>query len=177
MDFSREVLPGALHIGLRRFTDLRGEFVKTYARSAFDAGGVDFDFREEFYSRSKKGVIRGMHFQLPPHHHSKVVFCPGGTVLDVLLDLRTGEGYGRSVGIVLSAANPSALIIPPGIAHGFLALDDDSLMVYKTSTEHAPSHDVGLRWDGFGFDWGCAAPIVSDRDRGHPAFADFRSPF
>ena len=177
MQFAHELLPGATLVSLKRFEDARGSFVKTYARSVFEAAGVDFDFREEFYSFSHKDVVRGMHFQLPPHDHAKLVYCPAGVVLDVLVDLRRGAGFGRVASVVLSADEPAILVIPSGIAHGFKALRDESLMVYKTSTEHAPSHDAGIRWDSFGFDWDVAAPIVSARDAGHPALADFASPF
>ena len=177
MEFSREILPGARLVTLKRFADLRGNFVKTYARRVFDDRGVEFDFREEFYSFSHQGVIRGMHFQLPPHDHVKLVYCPVGAVLDVLVDLRQGPSYGRVESVVLSGDEPAILVIPSGIAHGFKSLCDNSLMIYKTSTEHAPSHDAGIRWDSFGFDWGLDTPIVSARDVSHPALADFKSPF
>ena len=118
-----------------------------------------------------------MHFQTPPHAHDKLVYCAHGRVLDVLLDLRRGSGYGHSVGVTLDSSQPAVLFIPRGVAHGFRALTDDALMVYKTSTEHAPSHDAGVRHDSFGFDWKCDEPMLSERDRGHPALADFDSPF
>lgn len=184
MRFDQELLPGVHLVKLDRFEDARGSFVKTYARSAFDAalgsadpGSAAVDIREEFYSVSHRDVLRGMHFQLPPHDHVKLVYCAAGAVLDVLLDLRKGPGFGRSIGVRLDAAAPQILVIPRGIAHGFLSLTDGSLMVYKTSTEHAPSHDAGIHFDSFGHDWGCATPILSDRDRKHPALADFASPF
>ncbi len=177
MDFTSELLPGVRHVKLRQFGDLRGSFVKTYARSVFDANGEPFDLREEFYSFSHKDVIRGMHFQLPPHDHVKLVYCPVGTVLDVLVDLRAGPGQGRVASVVLSGDEPAILCIPTGIAHGFKSLSDNSLMVYKTSTEHAPSHDTGIRWDSIGFDWSVDAPIVSARDAAHVTLADFVSPF
>jgi dTDP-4-dehydrorhamnose 3,5-epimerase-like enzyme len=107
----------------------------------------------------------------------KLVYCPVGAVLDVLVDLRRGAGQGRVASLVLSEDEPSILVIPKGVAHGFKALRDNSLMVYKTSTEHAPSHDAGIRWDSFGFDWGVKTPVVSARDAAHPALGDFVSPF
>jgi len=173
MQFSVELLPGAPLVKLRRIGDLRGSFVKTYARSIFESHGEAFDLREEFYSVSHKDVIRGMHFQLPPHDHVKLVYCPVGAVLDVLVDLRPGPGAGRVATTVLGADEPAILVIPKGVAHGFKALRDESLMVYKTSTEHAPSHDAGIRWDSFGFDWQCSSPVISDRDRTHPGLAEF----
>jgi len=184
MQFDQEVLPGTWLLSLKRFEDARGSFVKTYARSVFDAelarastDGLAFEFREEFYSLSNKDVVRGMHFQRPPHDHVKLVYCAAGAVQDVLLDLRKGPGYGRSVAVRLDTDIPRLLFIPKGIAHGFVSLCDGSLMVYKTSTEHAPSHDAGVRFDSFGHDWGCETPILSARDQNHPALADFDSPF
>lgn len=174
---TEELLPGTWLYRLPRFEDLRGSFVKTYLRSALASHGVQFDLAEEFYSSSRKDVIRGMHFQLPPHDHVKLVYCPVGAVLDVLLDLRAGPGYGEVASVELSEQNPGLVLIPRGVAHGFRSLSDDSLMVYKTSTEHAPSHDSGVRWDSFGFDWQCASPVLSDRDLRHAIFSKLSSPF
>lgn len=173
----RELLPGTWLHRLNRFSDARGSFVKTYARTALRAAGVDFDFAEEFYSTSHKGVVRGMHFQLPPHDHVKLVYCAVGAVQDVLLDLRRGPGYGRTAAVELREETPALLEIPRGVAHGFRCLVDGSLMVYKTSSEHAPSHDAGIRWDSFGFDWGLAEVTLSERDARHPMLAQFSSPF
>jgi dTDP-4-dehydrorhamnose 3,5-epimerase len=177
MHFSEEILPGTWLVKLKRFEDMRGTFVKTYSRTLFEQHGARLDMLEEFYSVSHKDVIRGMHFQLPPHDHVKVVYCPVGTVDDVLLDLRQGPGYGRVASVRLTQDEPSLVFIPKGIAHGFRSLSDHSLMVYKTSTEHAPTADAGLRWDSFGHDWGCDTPVMSERDRQHPTLADFTSPF
>lgn len=177
MQFSHEILPGTWHVQLRRLDDVRGSFVKTFSRSVFEAHGASIDLLEEFYSTSHRHVIRGMHFQLPPHDHMKVVYCAVGTVADVLLDLRKGSGYGRVAQVQLSADEPSLVFIPRGVAHGFCSLSDFSLMVYKTSTEHAPSADAGVLWNSFGHTWPCQTPILSERDQRHPALADFDSPF
>ena len=177
MQFSEEILPGAWRVRLERLADARGEFVKTYSHNLFLSAGVDFQFREEFYSVSQKDVIRGMHFQTPPHDHDKIVYCAAGAVEDVLLDLRKGADYGKHISLTLSADRPELIVVPRGIAHGFRSLKDGSLMVYKTSTEHAPKHDMGIRWDSFGFEWRCESPILSARDLRHQAFADFTSPF
>jgi dTDP-4-dehydrorhamnose 3,5-epimerase/CDP-3, 6-dideoxy-D-glycero-D-glycero-4-hexulose-5-epimerase len=135
------------------------------------------DMREELYSSSHRNVLRGMHFQLPPHAHDKLVYCTHGAVLDVLLDLRRGAGYGRFAAIELSAQNAHMLFIPKGIAHGFVALCDHSIMQYKTSTVHVPASDCGIRWDSFGYDWGLDQPVVSVRDSQHPLLVNFHSPF
>jgi dTDP-4-dehydrorhamnose 3,5-epimerase len=177
MQFDKDLLPGVRHVLLKAFEDDRGRFVKTFSKQAFDANGEPFELREEFYSVSRKDVVRGMHFQVPPHDHAKIVFCAAGAVLDVMLDLRAGAGQGRIASVILRADEPALLVIPRGIAHGFRSLADDTLMVYKTSTGHSPEHDKGIRWDSFGFDWQVDAPVISERDRAHPAYADFASPF
>jgi len=177
MQFSEEILPGAWLVTLKRFVDLRGTFVKTFAHTLFEQNETCFEMREEFYSVSNKDVIRGMHFQLPPHDHVKLVYCPVGAVEDVLLDLRSGPGYGKVARVHLSGDLPSLVFIPKGIAHGFRALVDGSLMVYKTSTEHAPMADAGIRWASFGHDWDLDQPILSNRDRQHPTLDDFLTPF
>lgn len=178
MKFDRELLPGSKLLSLSTFSDMRGTFVKTFGASLFEANDTLFDMREEFYSLSKRNVIRGMHFQTPPHDHAKLVFCPVGAVLDVLVDLRRGPGFMRVASVVLNAREPAVLVIPRGVAHGFKALTDDSLMVYKTSSEHMPSHDAGIRWDSIDFDWQIESPpVVSARDDAHPSLSTFSSPF
>lgn len=177
MEIVKELLPGCRVIRPPRSEDQRGAFVKTYHEGLFKTLGVTMEIREEFFSVSRKDVLRGMHFQLPPHDHDKLVYCTAGAVLDVLLDLRRGAGYGRVASVELSADNAHIVYIPKGIAHGFLALSDDALMLYKTSTVHAPDADAGIRWDSFGFDWPPGNPVISARDQQHPMFADFDSPF
>lgn len=178
MNLIAEPFPGALLLQPKIFHDDRGEFVKTYHEVELNELGISFGIAEEFFSISRKGVIRGMHFQAPPEDHGKLVYCIVGSVLDVLLDLRSKLGsYGRVVNIELSAKNRQVLYIPPGIAHGFLALEENTMMIYKTTTVHSPDHDAGIRWDSIGYDWGIGEPIVSNRDQGHPSFADFQTPF
>ncbi|MGD1089574.1 MAG: dTDP-4-dehydrorhamnose 3,5-epimerase [Verrucomicrobiota bacterium] len=173
-----EPLPGARVIEPRVFEDGRGNFVKTFHQSDFAALGMNFQPREEYFSTSRRGVVRGMHFQLPPHDHEKLVYCIRGAVLDVVLDLRkTSSSHGQSASVELSAANHCLFFVPRGVAHGFLSLHDDTIMIYKTSTVHAPAHDSGIRWDSFGFSWPVKTPILSDRDRSFPPLADFISPF
>jgi dTDP-4-dehydrorhamnose 3,5-epimerase len=159
------------------FEDARGSFVKTYHQDLFESCGIKFCPREEFFSVSRKNVLRGMHFQRAPAAHDKLVYCPAGRVLDVVLDLRSKTKSTRCIARELSAANREMLFIPAGCAHGFLALEEDSMMVYQTSTVHSPAHDAGVRWDSFGFDWPVKNPILSDRDRAFPALADFQPPF
>lgn len=173
-----EPFAGTFLIQPKIFEDHRGDFVKTFHRDSFAALGLDFVVTEEFYSTSRRGVIRGMHFQLPPHDHAKLVYCVRGRVLDVLVDLRkSSKTYGQVASAEFTGENRHMFFIPRGIGHGFLALEDDSVMVYKTSTVHAPSHDAGVRWDSIGFDWGSDRPVTSARDDSFPALREFVSPF
>lgn len=178
MKFESAGLAGVTLVTPPRFEDHRGAFVKTFHEGLWAEAGIRFHSAEEFFSTSHRGVLRGMHFQNPPHDHAKVVTCLSGAVLDVVLDLRKSSAtYGHSIGVELSASNRRILHIPSGFAHGFLALEDDSLMHYRVSTVHAPSADAGVRWDSFGFDWGAASPQVSTRDAAFPGLSDFMTPF
>jgi dTDP-4-dehydrorhamnose 3,5-epimerase len=173
-------LAGACRIQPITFADERGQFVKTFHAGQLADAGLRFELREEFFSISRRGVLRGMHFQAPPYDHQKLVCCLHGRALDVLLDLRTASPtYGRHCAIELAAAAPQLVWVPRGVAHGFLSLEDNTSMLYKTDREHAPAQDAGILWNTFGCDWPRLAdpPIVSPRDRQHPAFADFVSPF
>lgn len=173
----REPLDGAFLLQTSKFQDRRGTFVKTFHQPTFSQLGIDFDIREEFYSVSNKGVIRGMHFQIPPYEHDKIVTCLDGRVLDVLLDLRSGKNYGQSASVELSVQDGCFLVIPRGVAHGFLALSDHALLLYKTNTPYESTADRGIRWDSFGFHWGVEQPILSARDQLHPPLSEFVTPF
>ncbi len=169
---------GLLVLQPKVFADARGSFVKTYHEGLFRELGIHFAPREEFFSVSRRGVVRGMHFQTPPMAQAKVVFCLAGSVLDVVVDLRkTAPTFGRSYARELSAASREILFIPVGFAHGFVALTDDALMYYLAGEVHSPQHDAGIRWDSFGFDWPVKQPSLSERDLKFPTLADFASPF
>ena len=172
-----EILPKVWYVKLEKLEDVRGSFIKTYTPHLYHRYLREFKMREEFYTVSKKDVIRGMHFQLPPDDHEKVVFCSAGSARDVMLDLRPGKGYGKFVDIHLSGEEPGLLFMPKGIAHGYRALEDNTNMVYKTSSEYAPESDTGILWNSFGYDWGPAVPILSDRDQLLSSFEDFKTPF
>ena len=177
MKILEELLPGCFLLEPTRINDLRGRFVKTYHEDFFKTLGINLVIREEFYSISKKNVVRGMHFQMPPNDQEKLVYCTSGEVVDVLLDLRQGNSYGSVASTNLSIFNSRIIYIPKGIAHGFKALEDETVMIYKTSTVHAPESDVGIGWDSFGFDWSVNDPIISGRDQAHLDFNKFISNF
>ncbi len=171
-------LAGLFVLQPRIFQDTRGSFVKTYHQELFREAGLAFEPQEEFFSVSAKDVLRGMHFQLPPMTHTKLVYCIAGRVLDVVLDLRQASSTrGQTFARELSAANREMLFIPVGFAHGFLALEDQTVMVYLTSTVHSPPHDAGVLWDSFGFDWPVGRPLLSARDQQFPKWSEFQSPF
>ena len=177
MEILKELLPGCLLIQPKKILDHRGWFVKTYQKDLFNVLGLNMEIREEFFSISNKNVLRGMHFQLPPHDHDKLVYCIRGAVLDVVLDLRVSMNYGQVASTRLSAESGHVIYIPKGFAHGFLSLEDDTVLIYKTTTVHAQEYDAGIRWDSLGFDWGIKQPVLSLRDAQHLEFSKFDSPF
>jgi len=171
-------LADAALITFPAFYDVRGSFVKTFHDTILGDNGIRFRLKESYFSFSKKDVIRGMHFQLPPHQHAKIVFCPHGAILDVLVDLRkNAPTYGQYHAQELSAANHKGYYIPEGFAHGFKALTDDAMTYYLVSSEYSKEHDTGIRFDSFGFDWKTDNPIISERDLSFPGLKDFVSPF
>src|SRR5487761_2213632 len=166
-------LPDVRLIRLRAFADLRGSFVKTFHLPTFQNAGLHFAPQEEFFSISHQNVIRGMHFQLPPHTQARLVGCLVGRILDVVVDLRKNSpAFGRVLARELSAASRERLFIPEGFAHGFVALEDHSLVSYAASRPHSPPHDTGIAWNSISFQWPVAEPVVSDRDRLLPALRD-----
>ena len=171
-------IPGCSVVRLFRHEDARGEFVKIFQATTARAGGDDPTIGELFWSRSHAGVVRGLHFQVPPDDHTKVVTIIAGRAFDVVLDLRVGSpAYGTHIAVELDAAAPAAVVVPVGCAHGFQATVDDTVMLYATSTEHAPESDRGIRWDSAGIAWPLPAVAISDRDGGFPALDAYTSPF
>lgn len=171
-------ISGCYEIWPHVLADTRGRFVKVFHQNAFAEHGLEVNFPEEYYSVSRKGVIRGMHFQTPPMDHVKIVYCVQGEVLDVVLDLRLGSPkYGNTVTFNLSADKGNYVYIPKGLAHGFCAISESATLVYKVSTIYSPEHDTGILWDSIGITWPNHAPVLSDRDRGFVPFSEFKSPY
>ena len=171
-------IPGCREIRPKALIDARGQFVKIFHAETFEGLGVETNFPEQFYTTSKQGVIRGLHFQAPPMDQTKVVFCVSGSVLDVVVDLRVGSPtYGHHVRFQLDADKPCAIYIPSGLAHGFCVLGSSATLMYMVSRSYAPQCDDGIAWNSAGIQWPVSAPILSERDRGLMPLADYRSPF
>ena len=178
MDIAPTDIPGCFVLQARLLQDTRGTFMKTFHEDRFVELGLRTDWREEYFSASKRGVVRGMHFQTPPADHAKMVFCLTGEVLDVVVDLRRGSPtFGRAQAFILSGGNGRGLYLPTGCAHGFVSQADESGMYYKVTSVHAPEQDAGIAWDSIDFAWPVANPEMSDRDRRHPRLEAFETPF
>ena len=157
------------------FNDERGIFVKTFNKNAFNELSLNFEIRESYYSISKRNVIRGMHFQSPPHDHEKLVYVPQGAILDVVVDLRKkSPTYGKYISVELSDQNNKSIFIPKGFAHGFKSLLDNTITVYNVATEYNTTADTGIHYNSFGFDWKVDNPIISQRDSVFSGLNNFR---
>ena len=158
-------------------SDPRGSFVKTLEADVFARHGLPTVYAEHYYSVSGKNVLRGLHFQLPPHHHDKLVTCIEGDVLDVVLDLRAGADYGRHEHFELSGTRGDGVFVPAGCAHGFYVRSERAIVLYNVTTAYAPAHDTGIRWDSAGIAWPATAPVLSERDAALPPLSAFKTPF
>ncbi|MCM2267873.1 MAG: dTDP-4-dehydrorhamnose 3,5-epimerase family protein [Elusimicrobiales bacterium] len=158
--------------------DSRGAFVKIFHEPEFRKLGLPTKFKETYYSVSKKGVLRGLHFQVPPAAISKLLYCVEGVIVDAVLDLRRrSKTYGKSAIVRLGARTANMLYIPEGCAHGFYAVSRRVVMLYHTTGVYSPEHDTGLLWNSARVKWPCKQPIISKRDASLPSFADFLTPF
>jgi dTDP-4-dehydrorhamnose 3,5-epimerase len=166
MNLIKTALNGVYIIENYYSEDKRGSFTKTFYEPFFKENNLCIDFKESYFSISKKDVIRGMHFQLPPFDHEKLVHVIQGEAIDVVLDLRKASTtYGKSIEISLTAKNNRSVYIPKGIAHGFKAKLDNTIMVYNVSTYYHKEYDFGIKYDSFNFDWKTESPILSKRDQ------------
>jgi dTDP-4-dehydrorhamnose 3,5-epimerase len=178
MRIERLKIPDVLLVQPARHGDHRGFFSEVFRADALAAHGVETAFVQDNHVQSiQRGVLRGLHFQTPPHVQGKLVRCTRGAILDVAVDIRAGSPtYARHVAVELSAANWYQLWIPPGFAHGYLALENDCEVIYKVTDYYAPACDFGIAWDdpALAIDWRLAPSeiILSDRDRRQPRLAD-----
>ena len=171
-------VPGAKLITGELAMDKRGSFFKPYNYENLLKMGIKFDVQEVFYSVSRKGVIRGMHFQKHPAEQEKIVTVIKGSVMDVILDLRTdSEYFGKFITICLKEDDGCSVLVPKGTAHGFLGLDSENIVLYLADASYSRENEDGIRYDSFGYDWGIIEPILSKRDLSFRGFDEFISPF
>ncbi len=178
MQITRLAIPDVILIDPKVFGDARGFFFESFNQRAFnDATGTDYQFVQENHSRSAKGVLRGLHYQLPPFAQGKLVRVTRGAVFDVAVDIRkSSPTFGQWVSAELTEENHCQLWVPPGFAHGFLTLTGTVDFLYKTTATYAPTHeraiawndtDIGIAWPDVG-----SAPQLSGKDQIAPALQD-----
>lgn len=178
MDIKDMFFPEVKMISNFKAADGRGAFVKIYNNIEYARLGLKTGFEEIFYSRSQKNVIRGMHFQIPPHEHVKLVHVMRGKIRDVIVDIRRGSStYGKVMDVILSDEEAKALYIPVGFAHGFVSLSEDTIVMYCVTGGYSKEHDLGIRWDSIEYDWKIRTPIVSERDSNFPLLCEYETPF
>ena len=183
MEVSKTSLSGVLVLVPARHGDARGFFSESWNRRTLEACGVSLDFVQDNHSLSaKRGTVRGLHYQAPPHAQDKLVRCGRGALLDVAVDIRRGSPtFGQWVAEELSAENGRQLLVPKGFAHGFVTLCDDTEIIYKCTDYYAPDCDRAIRFDDpeIGVDWGTssAQATLSEKDRNAPMLIDADLPF
>jgi dTDP-4-dehydrorhamnose 3,5-epimerase len=173
-------IEGLLLFQPRIFRDDRGHFFESYSEKVFQPYLKEERFVQDNESLSKKNVVRGLHFQKPPYAQGKLVRVIKGSVIDVVVDIRkSSPTYGKSISVELSEENKSIFWIPKGFAHGFVALEDNTIFSYKCTNFYNTESEDAILWNDpdLAIDWGIANPIVSDKDAIASSFKDFESPF
>ncbi len=171
-------IAGLLILEPRLFGDERGFFMESFNQKTFnETTGLALDFVQDNHSRSAKGVLRGLHYQLPPHAQGKLVRVTQGVVFDVAVDIRRASpSFGQWVGVELSGSNHRQLWVPPGLAHGFLVLSESADFLYKTTAYYEPKAERTLRWDDpqLAIAWPDVGmpPLLAAKDAAAPALAD-----
>ncbi len=180
MQIERTPIPEVLLLTPARHGDARGFFSESWNRRTLREAGVDLpEFVQDNHSLSRQaGTVRGLHYQAPPHAQGKLVRCGRGRLFDVAVDGRRGSPtFGRWFGAELSFENGRQLWIPAGFLHGFVTREPDTEVVYKCTAHYDREADGAVAWDSLGIDWDVSNPVLSDKDRAAPAFADWKSPF
>ena len=178
MKISKVKFEGVFIIENFHHQDNRGDFIKNFNSDIFLSYGIDFVMKESYFSINKKNVIRGMHFQLPPSEHSKLVTVTNGKILDVLVDLRKeSKTYLKTFKVEISNENKISLFIPTGIAHGFKSLKNNTYVNYYVDSVYNQKDDFGVRYNSFDFDWEISKPILSEKDKSLLPLNKFISPF
>jgi len=164
-------IPEVILIEPRRFEDPRGFFMETYKYSDFLRNGIHEHFVQDNYSRSVRGVLRGLHFQRNPHVQGKLIQCIRGKIFDVAVDIRKGSPtYMQWISIELSEENNRLFYVPPGFAHGFIVVSDIADVMYKCTQEYSPGDDRGIIWNDpdIQIRWPIQEPVLSEKDSRHP---------
>lgn len=181
MEFKKTNLKGAYFLKAEVFQDERGFFLESFSEKVFAENGVNVKFVQDNHSMSlKKGVLRGLHFQVPPNEQAKLVRVTRGKVFDAIVDLRKeSPTFGKWEGFELSAAGFEMLFIPRGFAHGYCTLEDNTEFMYKVDNFYAPESDSGIIWNDptLNISWPVKNPILSEKDSKLQYFKDFISPF
>lgn len=180
MNFIKTPLEGLVEIHPKVFGDDRGYFLETYNDLKFKAAGLNCSFVQDNQSKSAKGVLRGLHFQKPPYAQGKLVSVVQGKVLDVVVDIRSySKTYGQSFQLELNSERKNMLYVPPGFAHGFLTLEDETIFTYKCTCNYHPESEETILWNDtdLAINWGIENPIISEKDKNGLEFRNFRSPF
>lgn len=174
-EFKRLKIPDVILIKPKVFEDDRGFFMETYKKSDFERAGIKGEFVQDNHSKSKYGVLRGLHFQREPYAQGKIVRCVRGVIYDVAVDLRRDSStFGKYVGVILSEYNKYMLYIPRGFAHGFLVLSDVAEILYKVDNIYAPEYEGGLIWNDkdVSIEWPVDDPILSEKDKKWPTLKE-----
>lgn len=180
MEISTTPLQGLLILQPKIWNDSRGYFFESYRKDVFHKIGLDIDFIQDNQSLSQKGTIRGLHYQKNPFEQGKLVRVLQGRVMDVALDIRKHSAtYGSYFQIELSAENQTQFYIPPGFAHGFSTLEDNTIFCYKCTNYYHKDSEGGVRFndEDLNIDWCVEAKFVSEKDLVLPSLKDFTSPF
>jgi dTDP-4-dehydrorhamnose 3,5-epimerase len=180
MEIIRTAIPDVFIVRPEVFTDERGYFLETFHRQRFSDAGINADFVQDNESKSQKGVLRGLHLQAPPCAQGKLIRVIKGSVLDVVVDVRKkSPHFGKWVSTILSEENKLMFWVPPGFAHGFLTLEDDTVFSYKCTQVYNRDSEMAIRWNDptLKIEWGIETPILSEKDRNAKFFSDFFSPF
>jgi len=180
MEIIRLSIDGLLLIKPKIFGDDRGYFFESWSEESFIDNGLEFNFVQDNQSLSRKGVLRGLHFQNPPFAQGKLVRVIKGSVLDVVVDIRKNSPtYGQYFSIELNEENKIIFWIPPGFAHGFISLEDDTIFTYKCTEVYNSASEDALLWSDtdLNIDWGAINPLVSDKDLVAGSFKNFKSQF
>ncbi len=178
MQVEPTAIPDVKLVAPPKFGDHRGYFSETYNRRRLAQAGIDLDFVQDNHSLSRaKGVVRGLHYQIPPAAQAKLISVVRGSIFDVALDVRRGSPtFGRHVGVVLSAERWKQILIPAGFAHGFVTLEPDTEVVYKVTDYYAPEHERGVRWNdpALAIDWPVSEEeaVLSEKDTRLPLLAE-----